>query len=314
MMQRQNYFIATDFDGTLAATFEDSPSGMNVTKASDRAVTEIFGVAGVNKYRELGGMQNREPGELVRLILEGTGGDEQDCKNFTRDYIEAKLSHLLPEINPKWPQLYPGVEEFFRTVEEGVLPIEIGIVSSGHDEFIKRVFEVHNLTCPDILVTSDILRSRTMPRRERYKPHTYQLAEAHRQWNGQVYDESFDPSSYGDSYIGRSHGKDHMAYAGDDPIKDGGLAREARVPFLFVPFTKPYFSPDNGDGQLLVPDFTFLTEILAMQLADLKEGKSFSEIFLGRGDSEVFPPVLEGARPYARMLEGMRSGARERLV
>jgi len=217
MNGRQPYFVAMDFDGTIAATFEPSPRGMNVNSASANAIATIFGEIGIEMYDKLGGLKNREPGELIKLLQNAIGMHDQSANTLTELYVQQKLSYLTPEISTIWPRIYPGAKEFFQLAHRGELPIDIAIISSGHDSFIQSVFEINGIPLPNILVTSDILRSRKMLDRERYKPHPYQLAEAHKQW--QRGRENVE------TYIGKTHGKTNMAYMGDDPIKDGGACR-----------------------------------------------------------------------------------------
>lgn len=214
-----DYLVALDFDGCLAATFIDSPNGVNVSKASRLAINQIFGEEGDKAYVAIGGLQNRDPEELVRLILEKIDNPMKSgsVKELVETFVTKKLSHLLPEITPEWPLLYPGVREFMQTVEDGQLPITTAVVSSGHDDFINRVFDVNGLPPPRILVTSDIIRSKETPHREKYKPYPYQLAISHYQWKKQAF-------AVDKNYAGRDQGKSHMIYIGDDPIKDGGLA------------------------------------------------------------------------------------------
>lgn len=312
MNNTQKYFIVTDFDGTLAATFDDSPRGMNVHVASDHAVHDVFGTEGHRVYEEIGGLKNREPGELVRLISQEMKAGTQglSVKDLTERYVKAKLSYLVPEISNTWPRLYPGVKEFFQLIEKGRFPISIGVVSSGHDGFIRTVFDVNGLRPPHVVVSSDLLASREMPKRERYKPNTYQLAEAHRQW--ELLQKTTATIKNGERYDGRNHGKPNILYIGDDPIKDGGLAEQARVPFIFVPFTKPGFEPNAQKGQLLAPDFFMLNKLLLKHEIELKEGKSFASIIFRREDTELFPHLVEGQRPYDRWIEAGRGNRRER--
>lgn len=301
-----------DFDGNLAATFADSPHGENVHTATDKAVMQVFGNEGFAVYEAHGGMQNREPGEIVRQIVRDLGKGEQGYTDITEDFVAAKLAILVPEISPEWPLLYPGVKDFFRQVDMGDIPLDIAIVSSGHDGFIKQVFAVNDLPDPEILVTSDILRSRTQPLRERYKPSPYQLAEAHRQWENREYGYELR-FPVPNSYIGRGHDKGRIAYMGDDPKKDGGLARNARIPYIYVPFTKPGFDPDETSGQLMVEDFNDLSDMLKEQSEAMRSGESFARIMFGRSDAELFPPVSESERPYAKMMEAAARSRQERL-
>lgn len=282
----QRYFVVMYFDGTLAATFDRSPNGMDVKLAYELAIREVFGQTGLRIYQDGGGLKNREPGEIVKSILHSLGSYSVDeTRIATEILVEKKLSHLTPEISEQWPRLYPGVKEFFGQVNSGTSHIDTGIVSSGHDDFIKAVFRINDIVPPDILVTSDILRSRKRSEVESCKPHTYQMAEAHRQWHKTSLNGQF--TNNGES---RNHGKPYMVYVGDDPVKDAGLAERARIPFLFVPFTHPDFHPDPEKGQMAISDFSQLTEMLQERDQELREGKSFSSILLRKSDSELFPP------------------------
>lgn len=298
MNNMQRYFIAMDFDGTLAATFDRSANGMDVKLAYELAIHEVFGQTGLEIYQKDGGLRNREPGEVVKSILQALGSySTNETKIATEEVVEKKLSHLNPEISEQWPKLYPGVKGFFEQVASEKLPIDVGIVSSGHDDFIKRVFSVNGIRPPDILVTSDILRSRNRSEIESCKPHTYQLAEAHRQWS-----KANINSQFSNNAESRNHGKPYMLYVGDDPIKDACLAERARIPFLFVPFTHPYFDPDPEKGQLLLSDLSQLTDLFLERNHELLEGKSFSSVLLSREDSELFPPrsPLELSSPQTK--------------
>lgn len=285
------HLVILDFDGTIARTSESSPHNIDVKTASRRAVEQVFGDEGVRFYEEeLGGLQNREPGELVRSIIDGLGwrGNGFTAKGATEYFVAAKLGELLSEISPEWPQLYPGVREFFRAVEGGAIPVDLAIVSSGHDEFIKRSFKAQDLKCPEILVTSDVIRNREMPHRARYKPNPYQLAIAHKLW--------IDGRNDLDDY-----GKKGMVYIGDDPEKDGGVAQRSRIPFIFVPFTTDNFAPQKHLGQVAVRDFSDITRTFRENAAAMRGGKSMAEVLTGRRYEELFNPAVEG-QLYARML------------
>lgn len=292
------HLLALDFDGLLARTFDDSPSGLNVNKASEKAVQDIFGDEGSSAYKEIGGLQGREPGELVALLQKGSGRDGVSLGVATEKFIQRKLFYLTPEISPEWPRLNAGVVELFQDVSKGTLSVDIAIVSSGHDSFISRVFEVNRIA-PKFLITSDILRRRGVE--GKYKPHPYQLAEAHRQWikarpNGEL-------TSLGiNGFTERGGLKGNIAYAGDDPVKDGQMAEAARIPFIFMPLTRDGFSPQLSKGQLYLSDFFALRRILLRGSRYLREGASFSEVLFGKRDAEIFPPVPEDERPWARMV------------
>lgn len=273
------HLVVLDFDGTIAETMKPSPRGMDVLTASTYTVTDLFGREGYQYYVEtLKGLQNREPGELVREILNGLGMSSELQKETTEDFVEIKLSYLVSEINENWPRLYPGAKDFFNFAYSGQIPVDIGIVSSGHDDFIKRVFEVNDIPSPDILVTSDILRRRRMPERDRHKPNPYQLAVAHRLWQTMQNDNG--NVDFGN--LNSVSEKDRMIYVGDDSVKDGGLAIRSRIPFVYTPFTKDGYIPREELGQTQVHNFDELSEILLTSADRLRDGVGMSEVFFGK--------------------------------
>ena len=298
------HLVLLDFDGTIANTFKDSPSGMNVGVASRQAISEVFGRNGALAYDESGGLRNREPGELVSDISRMVRGNGLDNAANTDWFVQAKLSRIIPDISPEWPELYPGVRDFLQTATNDGYWVDVGILSSGHNEFIERSLEVNGIDASSmIMVTSDLLRQREMPLRPRHKPHSYQFAEAHRQWLKRrgVLPLSVDAEG-GASFTGRSYDKSNILYVGDDPVKDGGLAQESRVPFVFVPFTKPGFTPDASRGQMQVADFGDLGDIIGYQNGDrLAKGASFAQVLFGKNDQELFPPLADG-EVYRRIL------------
>jgi phosphoglycolate phosphatase-like HAD superfamily hydrolase len=291
-----SHLVLLDFDGTIANTFADSPRGMNVNVASRLAISEVFGRNGALAFDESGGLRNREPGELVRDIGGMVRANGLDVAGNTEWFVAAKLSRLTAEISPEWPQLYPGAKGFLQKASRDGYWADVGILSSGHDGFISRVLEVNGIDPSSmIMVTSDLIRQREMPKRPRFKPNPYQFAEAHRQWLVKKGILPVPEEGNGDPFVGRNYGKDKILYVGDDPIKDGGLALESRVPFVFVPFTKPGYEPLADKGQMSVRDFLELDDVLDYQHGDqLAKGWSFAEALFGRPDVELFPPRPDG--------------------
>lgn len=299
------HLVLLDFDGTMVDTFKDSPNGWNVENASQYAIGRVFGDRGTVAFKERGGLRSGEPGEIVADISSRLGLNTDLIRQLTQDFVDAKLEVLTPEISPEWPSVYPGVRGFVAAASEGRIPVDIGVLSSGHDGFITKVFEINGLA-PKFLITSDLLRERAMPQRPRYKPHPYQLAEAHRQWLVQrAILPRYDNGNGREQFVGRALGKQNMLYIGDDPVKDGGLALEARIPFVHVPFRKPDFVPDAEKGQMSVPDFNELLVRLDWNKWALYEGVSFAQVLFGKADTELFPPVPDG-EVYRKIL-GERS-------
>jgi len=277
------HLVALDFDGTIAATFEPSPSGVDVNVASRAAIEKLFGKTGLNHYDEIGGLQGREPGELIGII-QSILGDSSSHRELTQAYIDAKLEVIDPEISEDWPALLPGVKEFFQEVEKGRIPVDIAVVSSGHN----------GLTPPENLVTSDVLRLRPQPSaerpRSRYKPNPYQLAVAHKNWEHE--------SGILSMKWERSRGKARMLYIGDDPSKDSSFAENARIPFGFVPFTTDGYVPDPSKGQFVLKDFFALINLLGENEMKLVSGQSFAHIVFKRSDYELFPSLGSEARTH----------------
>lgn len=292
------HLVAIDFDGTMFRTFEDSPNGMNVNLASRYAVRDVFGETGLRRYQEVGELQGREPGEIVSLVLEGMSQTSSHAV-ATEQYVESKLSYLAKEISTSWPRPTPGVGEFFKSASRGEIPVDLAVVSSGHDEPIKKILEVNEMNAA-IIVTSDLLRAREV--HGKFKPHPYQLAEAHRQWRRVNLDGQLMSGGVPGQFIGRWQLKPNMLYVGDDPVKDGKMAEISRIPFVFMPFTKDDFTPQLSTGQIYLSDFHALRKILLKQAKNLEGGASFVEVLFGKGDWEIFSRVPEGERPWARMM------------
>lgn len=299
--------VAFDFDRTVADTYTPSPTGIGVNQAYDNAVRTIFGEGGFSFYHDvLGGLKEREPKELTRELLQGLQGsppEPETLRSATTSLVSIKLEAYRSIIGKEWPRLYPGATDFFKGVEEGILPIDIAIVSSGHDEFINEVFKANDLMPPPIMITSDTIRDLNQPNRDLQKPYPYQLARAHYDWAKQ-YGES--PYKQNGSFTGREKGKPYILYVGDDLQKDGRLAYGSRIPFGYVPFSGQTVLLDSNKGQFLVPDFYYLFDVLKGNRSALLEGASFSEILFQKKDAELFPPLPENERPYAKWLESAR--------
>lgn len=316
MTQPNKLFIFTNFDGTTFNTFEPSPSGIGVHQAYKLAVQDFFGDDGSRVYKNtLDGLQNREPGQLFDLITRELGMNERDIASEfgsrlqgIRSFVDAKLSHMLGDISPQWPKPYPGVLEFFRAVQNGKLPVEVCVASSGHRRFIEEVYGVNGLKPPEVMITSDEINGRMEPRRSLYRPHTYQIARLHYQMLGGLPEREDPRATRAERFLDRKDGvKDHAVFIGDHPTVDAGVAERARIPFLFVPNIHPNFMPDRNKGQFEFKDFSVLQKWIEDHREGIEGGRSASELFFEIPDSELFPPVAESERPYNVWLRTMRA-------
>lgn len=167
-------------------------------------------------------------------------------------FVRQKLSYLLEQVGEKtadgqvWPPLTQGFLEFWtnlhRLKKEG-LPVDMAIISSGHDEFINRVFKLYNLEPPNILISEDDIRGRKYPKEieRRVKPGELPLALTHFYWLKEqgMNQLNFDLET-------ATEVKRRMIYFGDDLNKDRKLSEGARIPFgFFVPENLILTEPGN---------------------------------------------------------------------
>ncbi len=205
-----------DFDGTVVRTFEPSPQGIGVHQAYQHAVTNLLGRDACAHYLAEGGLRNRAPREVVQRLLEVGYGNGCDLGEATEHLVEHKVTCLLTkafgqplEDGTPWPRLTQGFAVFWQKIKPHS-DVFTAILSSGHEECIVKTFCMHNLMPPDLIVTDDEFRRLEKPI---CKPDPelwqYMLRKA---------DVAFQSATY----------------FGDDPIKDGGLARNVGVPFLHL--------------------------------------------------------------------------------
>ncbi len=65
----ERYLFCFDYDNTIGDTFKPSPNKIGVLQAYEFAIESIFGPLGLKAYNQIGGLQNRAPGELVENLL-----------------------------------------------------------------------------------------------------------------------------------------------------------------------------------------------------------------------------------------------------
>jgi len=208
--------LVLDFDGTIV----NSLAG--VMRAYELAIQEVLGNEALRQYRAEGGLLNRAPREVVTQLVSAKD-NEREITALSEQLVECKVDLLLkaigtPLVNATpWPQLMSGFKSFWR--QAGDLGLPRFVLSSGHQDFILKCFELHELEPPLAMLTDDILRKLPNPL---CKPDPKLWTELTRLsgWSGIRLE--------------------HALYFGDDPKNDGELVR--RVPgvdfLLFDPTGK----------------------------------------------------------------------------
>jgi hypothetical protein len=224
---------------------------------------------------------------LLTQVPEGKGVSleqwKEDIGIVAELLVRQKLSYLLKQIGTTfpdgdtWPRPCNGFRDFWTTIQDlkkERLPLDTSIISSGHDKFIKRTFQLWGLISPDILVTEDDIRGRKYPEEmeRRVKPGQLQLALAHKKWLD-IQEIPFDPETVRQT-------RQEMMYFGDSYTHDGGLAAIAGIPF-------GWFNPDNklpGEGRfnpetIVISNWREVASVLQSNQKALREGKPCNEIF-----------------------------------
>lgn len=305
---KPRYLFLFDFDGTLADTFTKSPNGIGVNEAYEGGVVSIFGEAGAVAFRRIGGLQNRAPAELIRALLEVDPSlrevgkrfhdaakhadvpwdEENPINTFTELLVREKLGILVKEIGTadsagkQWPQPFPGVVEFFRIIDainqRGEVQIDIGIISSGHTEFIRRTFEMWGVPLPPIFVTDDDIRGRQHPREaaHRVKPGLLPFAIAYLKWLDLRWPGRQQSEPHSREPIDSPHElKQYILYVGDDAVRDGGLAHGAHMEFCsFDPTGRAELQP--GDARF--SDWSQLHALLLEHEDQLRAGEPLARV------------------------------------
>lgn len=229
----------SDFDGTMANTFEPAPSGVDVTEAYIRSIGELYGEAAQERYIAEGGHKNRTPAEIVSGMYPNLGPDELDIE--TERLVGTKLDILLGQIGDemhdgaRWPRPVDGFLEVWCDVQQARLyshkRIDTAVISAGHQEFILRTFDLWDVPHPDIIVSEETVRSLrlSIPPEETAKPRPFPMQLVEMQWAARhAILKQLDPGDW-----------QRILYTGDDEVKDGGLARNAHVDFVLIDSEAP---------------------------------------------------------------------------
>lgn len=295
-----------DFDGTMAKTFELSPSGIGVERAYEQAIGTIFGDEGMSVYRECGGLRNRAPTEVVKGLLDvdcslvGVGRRFWERNKYSSRIVwdrespwhalgeilvQEKLDLLVAQVGSRfdgsgdrWPRPFQGLSRFFFSIRQANrrsgARIEVGIISSGHTEFIRSVFRMWGMPFPRIVVTDDDIRWRQYPPEisRRAKPGFFPLALAKGRWLAKHRESD-------EVFVSPRGLEPNMVYVGDDANKDGGFARENGIAFCHF---QPIPSLDGVPASFSFSSWQELSDWLVSTrtVAGLKEGKPMAELLM----------------------------------
>lgn len=232
--------VVADFDGTIANTFEDSPAGVNVRTAYEQAIKESLGIDAYAIYLDKGGLRNRSPFQVVSELV--SGKTQREVEGLTQKLNVTKLRLLCDEIGTHfpdgsiWPRPIEGYVEFVggvSSLEEGFRPNHV-VLSSGHHAFIGRTLNAWGLfdgdSRPRVFseeLARGVARARGLSVQSMSKP-SFRLMEF-------VLETIYGPT------IGEEI-RSSVIYVGDDPEKDGGLARNSGVDFVQISTVDPMTS------------------------------------------------------------------------
>ena len=225
---------------------------------------------------------------LKRLVPQGKGAPLEWIsynENLLRKTISEllvliKMSLLYDEVGSKfpdgekWPQPCLGFLEFFHAIEElrkGGIDIQIAILSSNHEKFIRKTFSIWDLSPPDIIVSDDDMRGRAYPETvdRRVKPSSFLFDLVHERWIGR----GVLFSEYARHIELNMESRKRMMYFGDDLNKDGGLAENAGVLFGL-------FDSDQKEGILNNSEELFLFKDWSEELFIFKDWRRMANFFL----------------------------------
>lgn len=306
---RAPYLVVFDFDKTIAMTSEPGPNKIGVVEAYDLAVGEVFGNKGLNIYKESGGLKNRAPTEVVYDLLKKDDGVLiENAKNFFKSQflrllsimpenfdrdsfvtdgsvnlndlltwmlVTEKCSHMIEEIGKElpsgemWPRPTKGFIDFYKLITEkrqDGFSLVTAVVSSGHREFIRKTFDVYGLDVPTYMVTDDDMRKVNLPVWRKVKPAPYLFAVVHHSF---MKDQGINDSSRFD--------KSRMIYFGDDPNKDGLLAKNSRVYFGLYNELLGNSILKTNDG-IEFGNWGSMSDLLIRNQSNLVNGRSWPEI------------------------------------
>lgn len=227
---RVTRLVAQDFDGTIAQTFQKSPSGVGIEEAYVTAIDDVFAGKSVDKYKRNGGLQNRSPLEIVQEL--SPRASDQEIQELLGSLIASKLDVLIAEIGSTfedgstWPRPVSGYFEFLAVLDQAHTDgqkIDTLILSSGHEPFIKKVYRSWGVEQPNHVIAQETA--------EKYvgnvvKPSSTLMDLAHLIWSTGY---RVDTSRLDFDDVRR-----RTLYVGDSAEKDGQLAKNSNVGFVLI--------------------------------------------------------------------------------
>jgi FMN phosphatase YigB (HAD superfamily) len=157
--------------------------------------------------------------------------DDLTIRAITEMLVVRKKEKLIPQISEEWPQPVEGFPDVWADLNkrkqesEKWKRVHFAIVSSGHTDFIQKVLETAGLPHPDIYMTDDEMRRQVQPRT---KPDPYALQLVRNAWMNEYLISKQKRES--EEFIQST--KNREVYIGDDPNKDGEMARNDGTEFI----------------------------------------------------------------------------------
>lgn len=217
-MAKREIALVSDFDGTIANTFETPVDGFDVNGAYELAIKDTLSEEIAQKFVDNGGHHHMTPSEIISTLLP-TESIER-IATISRQVVGKKLEILLGQIGAKlsdgarWPRPVDGFMQTWKVADEQQTPR--AVVSAGHTEFIRKWFDVFNTPFNGVVVTDETVEAmhRGMLALERAKPNPIMMDIARA---GMRYD------------VGAP-----LVYAGDDNNKDRLFAENSGARFVLI--------------------------------------------------------------------------------
>jgi len=254
--------------------------------------------------------------QLEGLMSEGLGAsfaydteEEIQERVIAELLVRQKLSKLIPEIGERfsdgrtWPEPFPGVIEFLNQMStRNQDKISLIILTSGHDNFIRRTLKTWSVPDDHIhILSEDAIRGMSLPEQMwlRAKPGPLPMVLA---YGDELNRQDRDETAWREQ--GLLTDRQHLIIAplvddvqtliiGDDPKNDGGQVLIAGSFAWFNPSLKESSNP--ADTGIVFTDWYALTNLLnsSKSRKGIIEGRPIMEILTNQISRES-----EGVRLY----------------